>query len=83
MKEGDTIICIKTDVLPGNGIAPPLKLEKEYTIREVIQDSKGNPHFDVGLPSDLFTISSWDTGELLPRGDKIHWCHPSRFRRKE
>lgn len=71
--------CINIDILKGNEIAPKLELGKEYTIETLVLDSKGNQHLDVGLVSDLNWVTSYETGEKLPKGDLIHWCHPSRF----
>lgn len=39
----------------------------------------GNPHFDVGLKSEVNFVRSYETKDKLPHGDKFHWCHPSRF----
>lgn len=78
-KVGDVVIAKNNKALPGNDRAPALELEKEYPVIEVILDSKGNQHLDVGLPSNLNYVTSHETGEELPRGNEIHWCHPSRF----
>lgn len=67
--------------LPGNTIAPPLEAGQEYTIHGICVDKKGNQHLDVGLVSKYNFIRSHETGEELPDGDSIHWCHPSRFER--
>lgn len=78
--KGGIIKCINTNPLPGNSIAPPLKLGETYVVLQVIRDKKGNPHLDVGLKSEYNYISSYETKEQLQDGDKIHWCHPSRFK---
>lgn len=78
MKTGDKIKCVNNSPLEGNNIAPPL-IGKEYTVKEVILDSKGNSHLDVGLKSRYNFITSFETKEELPRGNYVHWCHPSRF----
>jgi hypothetical protein len=67
--------------LPGNesGVAPPLEINKNYKVKRIHLDSKGNQHLDVGLISKHNFIRSYETDEELPDGDKIHWCHPSRF----
>jgi rRNA maturation protein Nop10 len=70
---------VNVDPLPGKGIAPPLELHQEYTLKDVCFDKEGNPHLDVGLPSTVNFVKSYETGEELPDGHKIHWCHPSRF----
>lgn len=71
--------CINIEPLTGNTIAPPLVLGEEYSINTIANDSEGNEHWDVGLVSQYNYITSHETGEELPEGDKIHWCHPSRF----
>jgi len=71
--------CINVDPLGANEVAPPLELNKVYDVKEIIEDSKGHQHYDVGLVSKYNYIRSFDTGEDLERGDSIHWCHPSRF----
>lgn len=80
MEIGKTLIAINNEPLVGNTIAPPLELGKEYIVREVILDSGGNPHYDVGIKSKYNFITSYETKEELPKGEKIHWCHPSRFK---
>ncbi len=71
--------CINNQCLQGNDYAPTLKVDQEYEIKEIILDKAGNQHLNVGLSSNLSYIRSWDTKEELPRGQEIHWCHPSRF----
>lgn len=80
MKIGDNVKCISINPLEGNTIAPPLELDKEYEILNVAIDTQGNKHLHVGLLSNYNYIRSWETGEELPNGDKVHWCHPSRFK---
>lgn len=75
---GEMVRCTSTDPLPGNDVAPPLE-SKEYPIKDIVLDSKGNQHLDVGLISKYSFIRSYETKEHLPNGDTIHWCHPSRF----
>lgn len=65
--------------LPGNEVAPPLELDKEYLVFGICKDREGNQHLDVGLQSKFNYIRSHETDEHLPDGDTIHWCHPSRF----
>lgn len=76
---GDKVICINNKPLTGNETAPELVIGNEYTIKAVTYDSQNNPHLDVGLKSSLNYVRSYETEEKLPDGDKIHWCHPSRF----
>lgn len=71
--------CINIKPLSGNEVAPPLEEGKEYDLLSKIQDSKGNYHYDIGLKSEYTYVRSFETQENLPDGDKIHWCHPSRF----
>jgi len=78
-KIGETVICTNIKPLKGNDIEPPLELEKKYLIKNIILDKQGNQHLDVGLISKYNWIRSFETKEELPDGDKIHWCHPSRF----
>lgn len=76
---GETVVCNNIAPLKGKKIAPPLKLGASYTILGECFDKDGNQHLNVGLISEYEYISSFETGENLPDGHKIHWCHPSRF----
>lgn len=76
---GDTLMCTNNEPLEGNKIAPPLEINKEYVVKNVVKDKGGNPHFDVGIASNVAYVTSYETKEELPDGDKVHWCHPSRF----
>jgi hypothetical protein len=76
---GNKIKVINNKPLRGNDVAPNLILGDELEIKEIIYDSKLNQHLDVGLVSHYNYIRSFETKEELPRGNKIHWCHPSRF----
>lgn len=76
---GQIVTVINVQPLNGNTIAPPLKLNKEYSIISIIEDNAGNQHINVGLSSMYNYITSWETKEELIDGDTIHWCHPSRF----
>jgi hypothetical protein len=78
-EEGQNVKCLHVEPLLGNDIAPPLKSGEIYRVKKIVLDKQGNQHLDVGLVSKYKYISSFDTGEHLPDGDKIHWCHPSRF----
>ena len=76
----DTIlICQNIERLPGNSIAPELTLNAEYPLIGKTVCSCGKEHYDVGLRSEYNYISCHDCKEQLRDGDKIHWCHPSRF----
>jgi hypothetical protein len=79
----DTVICIDNSMLKGNDRKPNLEIEKEYIIEDIILDKAGNQHIHVGLKSDLNYITSYETREELPKGNIVHWCHPSRFKLKE
>ncbi len=78
-KTGQTVKVINTEPLKGKEIAPPLDSEKEYKILGICKDSQGNQHLNVGLISKVSYVTSYETGEELPNGHIIHWCHPSRF----
>jgi hypothetical protein len=75
----NVVKAINVKPLMGNQIAPPLELEKEYLVVGICLDKQGNQHLDVGLKSVHNYITSYETDEELPDGNKIHWCHPSRF----
>lgn len=79
LEEGQSVVCINSACLRGNDVAPPLIVGENYTVKEIIFDKKGFPHIDVGLKSKHNFVRSYETGEELERGNKIHWCHPSRF----
>lgn len=75
------IVKIENDApLSGNTEAPPVVIGDEYPIEHIVLDKKGNQHLDLGLKSELNFVTSWETGEQLPDGDKIHWVHPSRVK---
>lgn len=76
---GETVKCVKTEPFPGKQVAPPLFMDKEYEVKGITLDKQGNQHLDVGLYSEYNYITSIETEEQLVDGDKIHWCHPSRF----
>lgn len=75
----DEITAINNKPLEGNDKAPELVIGKKYTVQSIVIDSQGNQHLNVGLVSKLSYVRSWETKEELINGDKIHWCHPSRF----
>lgn len=79
---GQTVIAKNNKPLSGNDRAPDLQLEQEYPVKQITLDKKGFQHLDVGLVSTCNYITSHETREELPDGDKIHWCHPSRFELK-
>ncbi len=76
---GQEIYAINTKPLPGKEVAPPLNMYEKYKVMRECFDSEGNQHLDVGLISSYNYIKSFETGEELPNGEIIHWCHPSRF----
>lgn len=78
-KVGDTIICKNDKKLAGNEVAPPLELEKEYPLKEIYTCQCGQEHFNVGLESNYNWVTCYKCGTQIPKGDLIHWCHPSRF----
>jgi hypothetical protein len=77
---GEKLVCVKIEPLNDNKIAPPLTLGETYKVDTICLDKEGNQHLNVGLKSKVEFIRSIETGEALPDGDKIHWCHPSRFK---
>jgi hypothetical protein len=77
--KGDTIICKNTNVLKGNRIAPALENEKEYKAKDVIICTCGTKHIDVGIASLYNYVSCYECKSHLPKGDVVHYCHPSRF----
>ena len=80
--EDKEIECVNAKPLPGNEVYPKLEEEgKRYPLVSIALDSEGNQHLNVGLVSNHNYISSYETGEHLPDGDTIHWCHPTRFRK--
>jgi hypothetical protein len=76
---GEEVPCINASPLFGNHIGPPLKKGEVYKIIAITLDNQGNQHLDVGLKSEFSFITSYETGEELKDGNKIHWCHPTRF----
>lgn len=76
---GDLVVAIDNKPLKGNSVAPSLELGTKYIIKEIVYDMGGNQHIDVGLYSEFNYIRSYETKEELERGDRIHWCHSSRF----
>ncbi len=76
---------IKIDKLQGKDCAPKLILGEKKTIKNIFIDSGGNQHLDVDLKTSLNFVTSFETGEELPKDKKdgkiIHWCHPSRFKK--
>ncbi len=76
---GDSVLATNNEPLGESNYAPSLIIEQDYKVKAICYDSKNNQHLDVGLKSQLNYITSQETGEELPDGDKIHWCHPSRF----
>lgn len=79
--EIDDIVKVINDApLSGNTIAPPVVIGQEYSVKNIVLDSHNNQHLDLGIKSEYNCISSWETGEELPMGDKVHWVHPSRVK---
>lgn len=76
---GQQVRCVDASPLSGNTIAPDLEEGKIYKIISIALDKEGNQHLDIGLVSRYSYITSYETGEVLPYSDTIHWCHPIRF----
>ena len=81
MQTGDKVIAKYIDPLPGNTIAPPLKMNESYEVKETHICGCGNQHIDVGLVSTVTYVSCYECKQELPDGDKKHWCHPVRFKK--
>jgi hypothetical protein len=82
---GQPLICKRVRPFQNTDEAPPLVADGEVELKRITLDKEGNPHFDIGLVSELNYVSSQETKEYLPgswRGG-THWCHPSRFIVKE
>lgn len=78
-KIGDHVIATNIKPLEGNDKAPKLVIGQTYIVKDITLDSHNHQHLDVGLISRLNYVRSWETKEELRNGDKVHWCHPSRF----
>lgn len=74
------VICINTEPLAGNTIAPPLVADLDYKILEVHTCKCGKEHYNVGLKLVHNYVTCYDCKEELPF--TTHWCHPSRFKLK-
>ena len=79
MKDGILMPCINSKPLEGNDVAPPLEEGTHYTIVSTHVCSCGQEHYDVGLKSEYNWVTCYKCKTKLPKGDQIHWCHPSRF----
>ena len=79
LKVGDNIKCIISKALSTSGYGPPVKLEELYEVKEIIRTRGDHDHIDVGLKSTVGSVSCLETGDIIPRGSEIAWCHPSRF----
>ena len=74
------VVCINVLPLEGNDIAPLLTNNEVYEVKQQFLCSCGQHHFDVGLISQHNFIRCYKCEQKLPDGDKIHWCHPNRFK---
>jgi hypothetical protein len=74
------MICINIEPLPENEVAPPLELNKEYSVIQTYICKCGEGHYDVGLKSKYNWIRCYKCKREIPKGDSIHWAHPSRFK---
>lgn len=75
----DTLLCVFDGHLPDNDCGPDVTINTIYTPRGIMQCACGQNHIDVGLPSMLNYVTCYKCKEVLANGDKIAWCHPSRF----
>lgn len=78
-KVGDTVRCINNLPFHDREVGPPLVDKGIYLVREIVTTKGDNDHLDVGLKSKYNYVSCQATGMHIPRGEEIHWCHPSRF----
>lgn len=78
-KPGEVVRATFFLPLPKKEVAPPMKPEQEYPIKAIIYDSLGNQHIGLGIESKYNFIRSYETGEKLREGDRIHWVHPGRL----
>jgi predicted SprT family Zn-dependent metalloprotease len=79
IKQGDHLRVVNDKYLPGNDVKPNLENGEVRTAKNTYTCKCGELHIDVDLPSDWNYISCHKCDEQLPEGDKIHWCHSSRF----
>jgi hypothetical protein len=79
IQQGAKLKALNNNPLQGNEVAPPLVVGKEYDAKEVYVCQCGQDHVDVGLASKYNWITCYKCKKELPRGEKIHWCHPTRF----
>lgn len=77
-KNGCNVRCINILPLGDNKIAPPLVDQRVYKVLNILEDTD-HDHIDVGLASKVEFVRCFETGNELWAGDRIHWCHPSRF----
>lgn len=76
-EEGDNVIVVKIEKLPGNSMASPLKMGNKHVVLSTTTCSCGKQHLNLGLASEYNSISCHSCKKDLKDGDKIHWCHPS------
>lgn len=82
-KVGDKVVCIIDKALSKSGEGPAVKIGEEYTVKEIITTRGDHDHLDVGIRSQLGSVSCLETGDIIPRGNIVAWAHPSRFKPKE
>jgi hypothetical protein len=73
----DSVTCNNIKPLQGCDIAPPLKQDEKYSIKDIHICGCGKQHFDVGLPLEVNWVKCHACQQELPK--TTHWCHPSRF----
>lgn len=74
---GNTLLVIFNQKLPGKDEGPAIKQGEQYVLKAIHVDSMGFEHYDIGLPLTIAYVTSFQTGETLPKG--THWCSPNRF----
>lgn len=79
MEPGDVVTCIDKKPFPNNTIAPAVVEGEIYTIKRKHICKCGESHLDVGLESEVETVTCYKCREVLPDSSLIHWAHISRF----
>lgn len=77
--KGDALKCVNVKPLTGNSIAPMLEMDKVYKVDKTFVCKCGELHLDVGLISELNSVTCFKCRQDLPGGDVHHWAHSSRF----
>lgn len=76
---GQQVRVIFDKLLPGNSIGPDIKNGDIYPVKGSYTCKCGELHLNIGLESELNSITCYKCRESLPLSDVIHYCHSSRF----